>query len=46
MQDVWVLCWIFQSWDLFVGCYCKDERKKMQHRQKKDSSLHYAKLDA
>ncbi len=22
MQDVWVLGWMFQSWDLFVGCYC------------------------
>ncbi len=24
----------------------RDERKKMQHKQKRDSSLHYAKLDA
>ncbi len=22
MQDVWVLGWMFQNWDLFVGCYC------------------------
>jgi hypothetical protein len=21
MQDMWVFGWMFQSWDLFVGCY-------------------------